>query len=290
MTAITGATRVAGVIGDPVRHSLSPVLHNAAYMAMGLDWAYVAFEVPDGATSHALEAMRTLGLAGLSVTMPHKTAAAHACDALSDDAATLLSVNTVTAGEGGRLKGSSTDGEGFLRALTDAGCDPQGRTAVVLGAGGAARAVALALGRAGARVNVTARRPDAAASAAGLGRGEAHPWAARTELVRTADLVVNATPVGMQRGSAAPGADAGADDGLPVGADAFGPQQFLVDLVYHPVETPLLLAAGQRGATVVDGLGMLVHQAALQIEQWTADTAPVAVMRAAAKAALAHSH
>jgi len=141
---ITGATRVAGVIGDPVRHSLSPVLHNAAYRELGLDWIYVAFEVPDGATRDALAAMRVLGLAGLSVTMPHKTAAAEACDALSADAAALRSVNTVSLGADGRLAGDSTDGEGFLRSLRDAGHDPGGATVVLLGAGGAARAVARA--------------------------------------------------------------------------------------------------------------------------------------------------
>src|SRR4029077_14793493 len=138
---ISGSTRVAGVIGDPVRHSLSPVLHKAAYRELGLDWVYVAFEVPDGATLGALEAMRTLDLAGLSVTMPHKTAAAACCDELSDDAAALHSVNTVSIGSGGRVVGESTDGEGFLRSLRDAGHDPAGASVVLLGAGGAARAV-----------------------------------------------------------------------------------------------------------------------------------------------------
>ena len=111
---ISGATRVAGVIGDPVRHSLSPVLHNAAYRELGLVWVYVAFEVPDGATRAALDAVRALGLAGLSVTMPHKSAAAACCDELSADAAALRSVNTVSPCDKGRLVCDSTDGEGFL--------------------------------------------------------------------------------------------------------------------------------------------------------------------------------
>jgi shikimate dehydrogenase len=271
---ISGATRVAGVIGDPVRHSLSPVLHNAAYRELALDWVYVAFEVSDGATRGALEAMRILDLAGLSVTMPHKTAAGACCDELSDDAAALHSVNTVSVGSGGRLVGDSTDGEGFLRSLRDAGHDPTGASVVLLGAGGAARAVARALGRAGARVVVCARKPDAAAVAAQLAAGASLPWAERSAAATAATFVVNATPVGM-----------GADE-LPLPLDALHPGQVLADLVYHPLETVLLRGARDQGAEVVDGLGMLVHQAALQIERWTGHSAPVAAMRAAAEAAL----
>ena len=271
---ISGATRVAGVIGDPVRHSLSPVLHNAAYRELALDWVYVAFEVPDGATRGALEAMRILDLAGLSVTMPHKTAAAAYCDELTEDAAALRSVNTVSVGSSGRLVGDSTDGEGFLRSLRDAGHDPAGASVVLLGAGGAARAVARALGRAGAGVVVCARKPDAAAVAAQLAAGESRPWAERAAAAAAATIVVNATPVGMDA------------DELPLPLDALHPGQVLADLVYHPLETVLLRGARDQGAQIVDGLGMLVHQAALQIERWTGRPAPVAAMRAAATAAL----
>lgn len=274
---ISGTTRVAGVIGDPVRHSLSPVLHNAAYQQLGLDWVYVAFEVPDGATRGALDAMRALGLAGLSVTMPHKRAAADGCDQLSADAAVLHSVNTVSLGADGRLSGDSTDGEGFLRSLREAGHDPEGMSVVVLGAGGAARAVALALSRSAAHVVMCARRPDAAAEAAALAGGVSAPWEDRAEAAAAATLVVNATPVGM-------GATGPAE--LPVAASAFHSGQVLADLVYHPLETPLLRCARDRGATVVDGLGMLVHQAALQIECWTGMEAPVPAMRAAATLAI----
>jgi shikimate dehydrogenase len=147
---ISGATRVAAVIGDPVRHSLSPTLHNTAYAALGLDWVYVAFEVPDACAPDALAAMHALGIAGLSVTMPHKTAVAAACDELSADAQALRSVNTVTLLDDGRLRGDSTDGEGCCRALRDAETDIRGATVVVLGAGGAARAVVRAFGVAGA--------------------------------------------------------------------------------------------------------------------------------------------
>ncbi|MDQ3946916.1 MAG: quinate/shikimate dehydrogenase, partial [Actinomycetota bacterium] len=189
-----GRTRVAGVIGDPVGHSLSPALHNAAFAAAGLDWVYVAFPVPHGRGGAAVAAARDLGLAGLNVTMPHKADAAAACDELTPDAGALASVNTVVIRPDGRVLGESTDGAGFLAALAEDGIEVAARRVLVLGAGGAARAVVLALGRAGAAVTVAARRPAAAKTAAGLapgakaivladaaGGGDAH------------DVVVNAT-------------------------------------------------------------------------------------------------
>ena len=271
---ITATTRVAGVIGDPVRHSLSPRLHNAAYRALGLDWVYVAFEVADGGAPAALEAVRSLNLVGLSVTMPHKSAVAERCDELSLAAETLRSVNTVTPNDRGGLTGDSTDGQGFLRALADAGVEPGGRSALVLGAGGAARAVVLALAGGGARVTVTARRPAAAEVAATLGGGAAIGWDDRAEAAAAADIVVNATPVGMA-----------GDPTLPLPAEVIGGGHVVVDLVYEPRETPLLAAAGARGALTVGGLGMLVHQAALQVERWTGQAAPVDAMRAAIEGA-----
>ncbi len=277
---ITGSTRVAAVIGDPVRHSLSPALHNAAYRALDLDWVYVAFEVPAGASADALGAVRALGLVGLSVTMPHKEEVAAHCDALSDDATALRSVNTVTRTEDGKLLGSSTDGDGFLRSLRDAGHEVEpGARVLLVGAGGAARAVALALGRRGARVSVAARRPDAALAAAALAGGDVVAWDDRADAATTADIVVNATPVGM-----------GADVALPIPASSLRSRQVVADLVYHPLETPLLAAAAACGAVTVDGLGMLVHQAALQVECWTGREPPVAVMRAAAQSVLARRH
>jgi shikimate dehydrogenase len=259
---ISGATRCAAVIGDPVRHSLSPLLHNTAYRELGLDIVYLAFEVPAGSTATALDAVRTLGLIGLSVTMPHKEAAAVACDELTDDAARLQSVNTVTPTPDGRMRGDSTDGEGFVRALRAAGHDPAGARVLVLGAGGAARAVSLALHRAGAAVEVAARRADAAARVP-----YAVPVAWETRAEMDADIVVNATPVGM-----------GGDTELVI-VPRVG--TVYADLVYHPLETALLSAARSIGAPTVDGLGMLVHQAALQVEQWVGCPAPVDAMRTA---------
>jgi shikimate dehydrogenase len=267
---IGGATRVAGVIGDPVRHSLSPRLHNAAYAALGLDWVFAAFEVRDGRAADALGAARALGFVGLSVTMPHKTVIAELCDDLSERAAALRSVNTVTLRADGTATGDSTDGAGFLRSLADAKVDVAGRSVLILGAGGAARAVAWALGDAGARVAVTARKAPAAADTAALGHGDAIPWDDRASGAAKADIIVNATSVGMAR-----------DPSLPIPAEALTPAHVVADLVYEPRETPFLAAARDRGAQGVAGLGMLVHQAALQVELWSGQPAPIDAMRAA---------
>ncbi len=278
----TGATKVAAVIGDPVRHSLSPVLHNAAFAAMDLDWVYVAFPVRAGEGAKAVQALRTFGLGGLSVTMPHKQAVAAAVDRLSPTAQRLGVVNTVgqVAGE---VVGDCTDGPGFVDALREeTGFDPAGHRAIVLGAGGAARAVTVALVERGATVGVIGRRPETVAACVRVaGRGAR---AASLGEVDTADLVVNATPVGMG-GSG----EQGSAGGLPLGVDPhqLGPGQLVADLVYRPTETALLAAARRRGATTTNGLGMLVHQAARQLVLWTGQSAPIGVMAAAAQAALA---
>ena len=289
---LSGHTRVVGVIGDPVMHSLSPTLHNAAFAALGLDWVYVAFPVPRGRGADAVAAVPALGLAGFNVTMPHKEDVAGACDELTTDAATLRSVNTVVARPGGRTLGDSTDGPGFLDALADAAIAVDGQPVLVLGAGGAARAVVLALGRAGAAVTVAARRPDAADAAAALApNGRAVPLGALATPVNSPDgvsssavgavdpaafsVVVNATPLGMSGG-----------DALPVDPASLHADQAIVDLVYHPADTPLLTAARAQGAVAVNGLGMLLHQAARSFTLWTGHPAPIAAMRDAVTAAL----
>jgi shikimate dehydrogenase len=281
----TSATRVAGIIGDPVRHSLSPVLHNAAFAALGLDWAYLAFPVSEGGVAPAITGMRALGIEGLSVTMPHKSAAASAVGRLTPTAARLGAVNTVLRRRGD-LVGDSTDGEGLVQALAhDEGWQPAGRRCLVLGAGGAARAVVLALAEAGsAEVVVVGRRPDMAAAAAGLAGAAGRPGS--IEMIDRAELIVNATPVGM---AGVVQLDGRVEATLPfdLGAERLGPGQMVVDLVYAPSVTPLLEAARGRGAVGVNGLGMLIHQAALQIRLWTGEDPPLEVMSAAALATLA---
>ena len=279
---------MVGIIGDPVGHSLSPVIHNAAFRALDLDWVYVAFPVRAGDGAQAVAAMRTLGLAGLSVTMPHKAAMVGQLDRLGPVAARLGVVNTLSwAGpvQGGVLVGDSTDGPGFLEALVeDEGFEPAGRDVLVLGAGGAARAVTLALADAGARsVAVVARTGAAAESCAALA-GERGRAVSPTDVeafareLSEAQLVVNATPVGMT-GTAIP---------YDLAVGLLGKDHHVSDLVYEPAVTPLMAAARDRGATSSNGLGMLIRQAGMQLEIWTGRRPPLDVMSAAAVGALAH--
>jgi shikimate dehydrogenase len=269
-----GATRLAGVIGHPIRHSLSPILHNAAFAALDLDWAFAAFDVAEGQGQAAIEAMRALGIDGLSVTMPHKADAAVAVDELVPTAERLGAVNTVVR-RGTTLVGENTDGAGFINAVRlDEGFDPAGKKCVVIGAGGAARAVVLALADAGAAsVVVVNRSSDRAATAAALAPDVARMGAIAD--AASADLVVNATPVGMN-----------ADPSMPIDAGLLHPGQLVVDLIYSPAVTPLVAAARQQGATAVNGLGMLIHQAALAFQHWTGFDPPLEAMSAAAVAHL----
>jgi shikimate dehydrogenase len=274
--ALRGSTRLAAVIGSPVRHSRSPVLVNAAFASAGLDWAFVALEVAPGSASAAVDAMRVLGLGGLSVTMPHKQDVIPALDRVTPDAAALDAVNCIAWADDGALVGHNTDGGGLLDALAaDQGLRPAGLRCAVLGAGGAARSVVHSLAAAGAAdvavINRTAARAEGAAALAGpVGRVGAPAD------VRDADLVVNATSVGM-------GADPDDGDATPIAADHLRPGQTVVDLVYLPLETPLLRLAAASGAQPVDGLGMLVHQAARAVALWTGTAPDVAAMDAAAR-------
>lgn len=272
----TATTKLAAVIGDPVRHSLSPVVHNAAFRALGLDWAYVALEVAAGDGCAAVAGVRALGLRGLSVTYPHKEAVVPALDRLGPAARAVGAVNTVYW-EGGDLVGEMTDGAGVVDALrADEGFDPAGARCVVLGAGGAARAAIVALAEAGAEVIVVNRTAGRAEAAVSLAAGRARVGV--VDDVTGADVVVNATPVGME------GVSAG---DTPVEVDLLKPGQLVVDLVYRPLRTPLLEAARLRGARPVTGLGPLLHQATKAFRFWTGEEPPLEVMSAAALAALA---
>ncbi len=273
---IRGTTRLVGIIGWPVEHSLSPAIHNAAFRDMGMDWAYVPLPVEPGRLGAALEGLRRLGFAGANVTMPHKTEAAGLADSRSEDAERLRAANTIVVA-GGMLAGHNTDVTGFERFLADdAGFDPRGRVALVFGAGGAARACALALARGGlARLVVAAR--DAARAEALAGAIEGLPLevsvvpfdsAAR----EPADLVVNATPLGAS--------------GEMLPTPPLGAGTVVVDLLYEPVVTPLLVAARSVGAPWFGGLGLLLHQAALSFELWTGRRPPLESMSAAALAEL----
>ncbi|MFB3737968.1 MAG: shikimate dehydrogenase [Candidatus Velamenicoccus archaeovorus] len=274
---VSGATRAVGVIAWPAAHSLSPVIHNAAFAALGLDWVYLPLPVPPGSLPAALEGLVALGFAGANVTMPHKTEAAERIGTLSEDARRLRAVNTIVVGPGG-LEGHNTDAPGFARFLDrDAGFDPAGRTALVYGAGGAARACALALARGGLAELVVAVRDPA--------RGAALEAALEAEACRIrvvpvggapgvgADLLINATPAGAE--------------GDPLPLPPLGPGTLVVDLRYRPAVTPLLQTAKAAGAPAFGGLGLLLHQAALSFQLWTGTEPSMAVMSAAAMAELA---
>jgi shikimate dehydrogenase len=273
---IGGRTHLTGVIGWPVSGSLSPVIHNTAFAALGLDWAYLPLAVPPGRVREAVEGLRALGFAGANVTMPHKTEVAHAVERLSEDARLLDAVNTIVIGPD-VIEGSNTDAPGFERFIRlDAGFDPRERRALVFGAGGAARACALALGRAGlAELIVAIREPERGISLARLARElpiELRVIGLAEAEHQTADLVVNATPLG-RTGETLPHP--------PLHAGVL-----VVDLLYRPVVTPLLQAARDAGAGAYGGLGLLLHQAALSFELWTGQEPPMPAMSAAAIAEL----
>jgi shikimate dehydrogenase len=261
----TATTRIAAVIGDPVRHSLSPRLHNAGFAALGLDWTYVACPVAEGEAAKAVEAMRTLGIEGLSVTMPHKKSVASAVDDLSPTAAKLGAVNCVTR-DGGRLVGENTDGIGFVDSLrSQLQMDPDGLTIVIVGAGGAARSIALATAEHGANVGIlnrTAKSAERLVEIVG-----ASSSVVQEEAIRDADLVVNATPLGMNK-----------DDPLPFDLNFLSKGQSVVDLVYEPEKTALLTEAESLGVTTLNGVAMLLHQAGEQFRLWTGCEPPLQTM------------
>jgi shikimate dehydrogenase len=270
---ITGSTRLAAVIGSPVRRSLSPAVHNAAFDAAGLDWRMVAFEVAPGAGAAAVAAMRTLGIGGLAVTTPHKADVAAALDAVDPAAAALRSVNTVVLRDDGSTFGASTDGAGLVDSLRSAGVSIDGARVVVLGAGGAARSIIDALGRSGAAdIAVINRDEERAVAAAALG---ATARVGTLDDIPDAEVLINATSVGM-----------GGDES-PLDACWLRSDLTVADIVYQPLETALLRAARAAGAHTIDGLGMLVHQAVRQQELWTGVCPDAAVLRAAAEAELA---
>ncbi len=272
---ISGATRLAAVIGDPVRHSLSPAIHNAAFKACGLDWVYVALPVAADHGAAAVAAMRTFGIDGLSVTMPHKAAVAAAADDLTV-AASALGVANCLFWQDGRLMADSTDGDGFVRAYeAEFGRQLADRRVLVAGAGGAARSIIEAVGRAdAAEVLVVNRSQDGAVEAATLAPRSAVTSPLDVEAVASADVVINATAVGMSGGPD--------PDGVPVSVDGLHQGQDVIDIVYQPRVTPLLRLAEERGASTGGGIAMLVHQAALAFRHWTGVDAPVDVMTRAA--------
>lgn len=276
----TARTRLAAVIGSPVRHSLSPVIHNAAFAAGGHDWLYGAFEVDPRNATAAIDAMRVLGIAGLSVTMPHKELVSSALDDLDPEAALVGAVNTVVRTHDDRLVGYNTDGVGCVDALC--GVDADLSRVGVIGAGATARAIIVAMVRAGAAVSVANRSPERLAAAVSVGNSVRVGSTSSTALAELGDCttIINTTPQGM----------AGiAPDALPIDVQVISSRHTVLDVVYDPIETPLLREARRRGAQVADGVHMLCAQAARQQELWLGHRPDVTLMRDAALEELSRS-
>lgn len=295
--ALTGGTSVVGIIGDPVAHSLSPLMHNSAFAALGLDWVYVPFHVENADLPRAMDGLRGLGVRGVNVTIPHKSAVMPLLDRFTESAAAAGAVNTII-NKDGQLVGDNTDGVGFVRSLRDeADFVPDNARVLVLGAGGAAKAIAVELARAGARRIVIANRTverarqlaahvhdyGAEASAVALDA------AVLRDVVADSDLFVQTTPAGMAAAGDAP-APAGDDAALclpePFEQHWLHDGLVVADIVYTPLKTPLVRAALEKNCTIAPGWGMLLYQGVEAFERWTGTEAPVTVMRAALKHAL----
>ena len=276
---ISGKTQICALIGDPVEHSMSPVMHNTAYTKLGLDYVYIPFHVKPEELAKAVEGLRALNVRGFNVTIPHKVAVIPWLDGLDPLAEKIGAVNTVVNTDG-ELRGYNTDAKGFLKALLEHGIKPKGKKIVVLGAGGASRAITYIMAAKGARVTILNRQQelDWAEDIALLIRKDlgkevkVYELGQLADAIENTDLLVNATSVGMSPASEA----------SPVPAQLLSKVPAVIDIVYNPLETRLLREAKAAGAKVIGGVDMLAWQGALAFEKWTGQTAPLDLMRAEA--------
>ncbi|MCL0028658.1 shikimate dehydrogenase [Dehalococcoidia bacterium] len=276
-----------GILGYPLGHSISPAFHTAAFHHYGLDTRYEAWQTPPEALAASVACLREVGYLGASVTLPHKVAVCDLVDELDPWAYAIGSVNTIVNQEGS-LIGFNTDAYGFIESLrAEAEFEARGKSAVLIGAGGASRAAARGLAREGVASLVIANRTlsPPPALACELRDSVAEVLALRLvssdlrDRLATADLIVNATSVGMQGGPS--------EGRSPLEEDTISPNCVVLDMVYIPETTPLLEMAGHSGARIVSGLPMLIYQGAAAFEHWTGKDAPIEVMFAAARRALA---
>nr|WP_254896426.1 shikimate dehydrogenase [Synechococcus sp. HK05] len=288
--SIRGTTALVGVLGDPVHHSLSPVMQNAALQALGLDWVFLALPAPAGELAAVVRGLEAMGCRGLNVTIPHKQAVAALCRELSPLAERLGAVNALVPLPGGGWHGTNTDVEGFCAPLRREGTDWSGKRAVVLGCGGSARAVVAGLVELGfGSIQLAGRRPEALNAFLNDCRAwapqlQALSWSSEsgslTGALAEADLVVNTTPVGMASASNPAAAEA-----CPLNASELSALQSgasVYDIIYTPRPTQLLQRAANRGCRSLDGLEMLVEQGAAALRLWSGlPEVPVAVMRQA---------
>jgi shikimate dehydrogenase len=263
-------TTLYGVIGKPVRHSLGPVMHNAAFLEIGINAVYLAFEVEDVKTS--IQGMVALGIKGLSVTIPFKSEVIPFLDEIDPLAGRIGAVNTIV-NRGGRLKGYNTDATGAVKALEEK-IALKGLTSTIIGAGGAARAIGFSLKEKGVGISIANRSPERGGA---LARVLDCPYMPLDRIGRNkVDLLVQTTPVGMFPHTGA----------SPVSEDIFHKDLVAMDIIYNPRETTFLKMARGRGAATIDGLGMFVHQGAEQFLLWTGVNPPFEIMYRAVESRL----
>jgi len=276
---INSNTAICGLIGDPVAHSLSPVMHNAAFAGLGLDYIYLPLRVEKEDLAKAIDGIRAFNIRGVNVTIPHKVAVIPLLDELEPLAQRIGAVNTI-ANDNGRLKGYNTDATGFLKALMQNGVKPQRKKAVILGAGGAARAIAFTLAENNAGLTILNRRQEfnwavelagslSPFSTAGVKALELNDENLKVA-ISEADILINATSVGMSPDV----------DHTPVPANLLKSELVVFDVVYNPVKTRLLSNAELADAKTISGVDMLVWQGALAFELWTGAEAPINIMKA----------
>ena len=275
---ISGKTTLCGVIGDPIEHTMSPVMHNAAFKELGIDFLYVPFRVKKDELGKAIEGMRALNIKGLNVTIPHKVAVIQFMDKLDPLADKIGAVNTIV-NDDGILTGYNTDATGFLQPLLEKGIEPAGKNIVILGAGGASRAISFILADKGNHLIILNRLEEfdwAKELASKISQTFSKKAEAlelnRENLARAlekADILVNATSLGMS-----PNIDV-----TPVTADLLRADLIVYDIVYNPIKTRLLSEADRADATTIGGLDMLAWQGALAFGKWTGRKAPVELMK-----------
>jgi len=280
---ITGGTKLVGVIGDPVEHSRSPQMHNAAFEELGLDYVYVPFHVRAGRLRQAIEGLKALGVVGVNVTIPHKEGALELADEASEEAKLIGAANTLTF-KGERVIADNTDGRGFLMALKAAGIEVP-EAVLVLGAGGTARAVTVALAREGVEKLTIANRTVSRAEELAGSLKKSFPAlkvevmplepSKLKEAVKESGLLVNATSVGMKE-----------DDPMLIDPEWLHPELAVYDVIYTPPKTKLVEAAERKGLRCAGGVDMLVYQGAISFEIWTGRKAPIDRMRSALLKAL----
>jgi shikimate dehydrogenase len=274
--------KMFAVIGHPIRHSLSPVMHNAAFRKLGLECEYDAFDVIKEELDKRMDDFRTGGFTGINVTIPHKVDVMRYMNSLSEDAALIGAVNTVKFGK--KTVGYNTDGVGCLRAFEEAGVKPSGKRVLILGAGGAGRAIALKLAKEKAAVVITDQIPGKALELAGYIRENtggtadaASPEEGTLEReIGKADILINATPAGMWPNTGE----------TPVNPKIIREGMVVMDIVYNPAETKLLKEAKEKGCRTISGVGMFVHQGAESLRIWLGVEPPVDAMRNAVLNAL----